>query len=271
MDPVVLLDEKGRKWLVALDGDTISVPGLGVLRAETIRTALGGSLAVGGETLYAFRPSARDLAETLSRRAQVMTPKDIALLLYYADVKPGDTALEAGSGSGAVTIALARAVGPQGRVVSYEIREDFLAVARENVRKAGLAERVEFRQGDVRIEIDATVNQIVLDMMDPWNAVKVAYKALKPGGHLATYSPNMEQVKETVLAMQKLPFIEIRTVELIEREMEVREQGVRPAFASLGHTGYLTVGRKVSPSPLTADGSEKEPAADLGVVFGERS
>ena len=245
MDRVVLLDRKGRKWLVALEGDTVSVRGLGVLKAEKLRGSVGSSIAIGGESLLVLRPSARDLAETLARKAQIITAKDVALLLFYADVKPGDTVVEGGSGSGAVTIALARAVGETGRVISYDVREDFLAVARENVRRAGFADRVEFRQGDVRIEIDEGVDAVILDMLDPWNAVHAAHKALKPCGHLATYSPNMEQVKETVLAMRKLPFIEVRTVELIEREMEVREQGVRPAFASLGHTGYLTVARKV--------------------------
>jgi len=245
VDRVVLLDRKGRKWLVVLEGDTISVRGLGVLKAEKLRASVGSSIAIGGESLLVLRPSARDLAETLARKAQIITAKDVALLLFYADVKPGDTVVEGGSGSGAVTIALARAVGETGRVISYDVREDFLAVARENVRRAGFADRVEFRQGDVRIEIDEGIDAVILDMLDPWNAVHAAHKALKPCGHLATYSPNMEQVKETVLAMQKLPFIEVRTVELLEREMEVREQGVRPAFASLGHTGYLTVARKV--------------------------
>jgi tRNA (adenine57-N1/adenine58-N1)-methyltransferase len=245
VDRVVLLDDQGRKWLVPLEGDTVDVRGLGVLKAEKLRRAVGGPITVGGESLLVLRPSARDLAETLGRKAQIITAKDVALLLHYADVKPGDFVVEGGSGSGAVTIALARAVGEGGRVVSYDIREDFLAVARENVRRAGLAERVEFRQGDVRIEIDPGTDAIILDMVDPWNAVHTAHRALKPCGHLATYSPNMEQIKETVLAMRKLPFIEVRTVELLEREMEVREQGVRPAFASLGHTGYLTVGRKV--------------------------
>jgi tRNA (adenine57-N1/adenine58-N1)-methyltransferase len=246
VDRVVLLDKSGRKWLVVLEGDTVSIPGLGVLRTAKLRESIGGPVSVGGESVLVLRPSARDLSETLTRKAQIITPKDVALLLYYADVKPGDTVVEAGSGSGALTIALARSVGETGRVISYDIREDFLAVARENVRRAGLSERVEFRQGDARIEIAAEADAIVLDMLDPWNAVHSAHRSLKPCGHLATYSPNMEQVKETVMAMQKLPFIEVRTVELLEREMEVRETGVRPAFASLGHTGYLTVARKVT-------------------------
>lgn len=246
MDRVVLLDAaKERKWLVPIEGETISVPGLGVLNAEKLRAALGGVLSIGGQSFYVLRPSARDLAETLERKAQIITAKDAALLLYYADVKPGDHVLEGGSGSGALTIALARAVGATGRVISYDLREDFLAVARENVRRTGFADRVQFRHGDVREGMEGPGDAVILDLLDPWNAVHAAYKALHPCGHLATYSPNMEQVKATVLAMQKLPFIEVRTVEVLEREIEVREQGVRPAFAALGHTGYLTVARKV--------------------------
>jgi len=249
MDRVVLLDRQGRKRLVTVEGDTLSVPGLGVLKTEKVRASLGGVLTIGGESFYVLRPSARDLAETLERKAQIITAKDVALLLFYADVKPADTVVEGGSGSGALTIALARSVGETGRVVSYDVREDFLAVARENVRRAGFADRVEFRHGDVRQGVAGPADAVALDILDPWNAVKPAYEALRPCGHLATYSPNMEQVKETVLAMQKLPFIEVRTVEVLERELEVREQGVRPAFAALGHTGYLTVARKVVNSP----------------------
>jgi len=246
VDRVVLLDRQGRKWLVPLEGDTLSVPDLGVLKAEKLRAAIGGILSIGGEPFYVLRPSARDLAETLERKAQIITAKDVALLLFYADVKPGDTVVEAGSGSGGLTIALARAVGETGRVLSYDIREDFLAVARDNVRRAGYADRVEFRHGDVRNGVQGPADAVLLDILDPWNAVHAAHEALASCGHLAAYSPNMEQVKETVLAIQKLQFIETRTVELLEREMEVREQGVRPAFAALGHTGYLTVARKVT-------------------------
>lgn len=249
MERVVLLDGKGRKWLVPLDEETVSVKGLGVLKAETLRAAVGGVASIGGASFVVLRPSARDLAETLTRKAQIITAKDVAILLYNTDVKPGDTVLEGGSGSGAVTIALARAVGEGGRVVSYDIREDFLAVARENVRRAGVEDRVEFRQGDIREGMGGPADAVVLDVLDPWNAVHAAHEALRPCGHFASYSPNMEQVKETVLALGKLPFIEVRTVEVLEREMEVREQGVRPAFAALGHTGYLTFARKVLQLP----------------------
>src|SRR2546427_2009081 len=127
MDRVVLLDRQGRKRLLELDAETLSVPGLGVLKADNVRSALGGVLAIGGESFYVLRPSARDLAETLERKAQIITAKDVALLLFYADVKPGDTVVEAGSGSGGLTVALARAVGGGGRGGPRDVREAFLA------------------------------------------------------------------------------------------------------------------------------------------------
>jgi tRNA (adenine57-N1/adenine58-N1)-methyltransferase len=89
------------------------------------------------------------------------------------------------------------------------------------------------------------VDAVFLDIPDPWAAVPSAWEALRPGGHLASFSPNMEQVKETAAAIRKKPFVDQRTIELIEREMEVRDVGVRPSFAALGHTGYLTFARKV--------------------------
>ena len=245
----MLVDERGRKWLVPMEGGMLNVPRLGVVDSEKVLKSLGGVLRIGGESFLVLPPSALDLIQTIERKAQIITPKDIAVLLFYADVKPGDTVVEAGSGSGALTIALARAVGEAGHVISYDVREDFLAVARRNVEAAGILSRVAFRHGDVRVGIDVAADAVVLDLPDPWNAVKAAHAALRAGGHLASYSPNMEQVKEMVLAMERAPFFEVRTVEILEREMEVREQGVRPAFAALGHTGYLTVGRKVSERP----------------------
>lgn len=245
MDRVVLMDGTGRKWLVPLDQETVSVRGLGVLPAEKLKASVGRPLRIGDRTLLVLRPSSNDLAETLHRDAQIVTAKDAAMLLRHADVMPAARVVEAGSGSGALTIALARAVGPQGRVVSYDMREDFLEVARGNVERAGLSDRVDFRLGDVRDRIEGPADAVLLDMPDPWNAVAAAHGALVPCGHVAAYVPNMEQVKETVLALRRLPFVEVRTIEVLEREMEVRDAGIRPSFAALGHTGYLTFARKV--------------------------
>ncbi len=223
-----------------------SVPGLGTFDVGRLRESVGRKIQIGGRTLLVLEPSLRDLNDTLVRGAQVLTPKDVASIRYELDLSPGRRVVEAGAGSGGLTLALARAVGPAGRVYAYDLREDALATARENVQRAGLGEIVDLKIGDVREGIaERDLDAVALDMPDPWAAIPAAWHALRPCGHLAAFSPNMEQVKETVAALRKMPFFDVRTIELIEREMEVRDVGVRPSFAALGHTGYLTFARKV--------------------------
>ena len=242
----VLLDGRGNRHLVPTGGPVVKIPELGTFNVRTLDEHVGRRLEIGGRAFLVLLASGRDLRETMERGAQTFAPKDLGSLLYEADIVPGATVVEAGAGSGGLTVALARAVGPGGRIVSYDLRDGALDVARMNVDRAGLEAIVTFRKGDVRGGIEERdVAAVVLDIPDPWAAVPAAWDALYPCGHLATFSPNMEQVKETAAAIRKKPFVDLRTIELIERELEVREVGVRPSFAALGHTGYLTFARKV--------------------------
>lgn len=243
---LILLDQRGRKHAVPAEGGMLQIPELGTFSGSKIRSGVGRRVNVGGRGFLVLAPSGRDLWETMERGAQTVAPKDLGGILYEADIRPGTAVVEAGAGSGAVTVALARAVLPAGRVVSYEARAESLRTARANVARAGLEDVVEFRQADVRRGIpERDIDAVVLDIPDPWAAVPAAWDALRPCGHIATFSPNMEQVKDTAAALRARPFIEVRTIEIIEREMEVRDVGVRPSFAPLGHTGYLTFARKV--------------------------
>ncbi len=245
-DILVLLDRRGSMHAVPRGGPVVSVPGLGTFDVKKLEDSLGRKLEIGGKSFLVLRASGRDLRETMERSAQTLTGKDLASVLFGADVVAGARIVEAGSGSGGLTVALGRAVGPSGQVASYENREEFLSIARENVERAGLGAWVRFQLADVRSGIEERdVDAVILDIPDPWAAVPAAWEALRACGHLVTFSPNMEQVKETVAAIRKRPFVDVRTTELIEREMEVRDVGVRPSFAPLGHTGYLTFARKV--------------------------
>jgi tRNA (adenine57-N1/adenine58-N1)-methyltransferase len=130
-------------------------------------------------------------------------------------------------------------------VVTYEERPDFATFAEENLARAGLRARVEVRVGDVAAGIaERDVSAVVLDIPDPWTAVRGAWDALRVGGSIVTFLPNVEQVRQTVEALRDAPFVEIRTLEIIERELEVKETGTKPSFAPLGHTGYITTARK---------------------------
>jgi len=224
----------------------VQVAGFGTFDADKLRRNIGRVVGVGAKAFLVLTPSARDFPDTMEREAQILAAKDIASVLYAADIAAGCRVVEAGSGSGALTIALARAVGPTGRVLSFELRPQALRVARLNVESAGLQDRVEFRHADVRKGIvDRNLDAVVLDMPDPWNAVSQAWEALRPCGHLVTFSPNVEQVKDTVAAIRARPFVDVRTVEVFERDLELRELGTRPSSAPLGHTGYITSAMKV--------------------------
>jgi len=207
----------------------------------------GGSVDWLGATYWVLRPSLADLLGSLRRGAQIVTPKDAAQLLYLAGVGPGATVAEAGSGSGALTLALAHAVGPSGRVFSYDRRDDFLEAARANVRRAGLEPRVTFRRRDVAAEgFDASdLASVVLDLPEPWGALGSARAALARGGYVATYTPTYNQLERTVRGLRDLGFDEVRALELLERGLHVGEGGTRPEFEMLGHTGFLAVGRRV--------------------------
>jgi tRNA (adenine57-N1/adenine58-N1)-methyltransferase len=243
---LILMDSRGVKHPVPSGGPLVKIAGLGTFDSVKLKEHVGQKVEIGGKPFVVLRASGRDLWETMGRGAQVLSPKDLAPILYEADVIPGATVIEAGAGSGALTVALVRAVGPSGHVVAYDLREESLSVASRNVERAEASGVVEFRLGDVRSGIlERAVDVVVLDIPDPWSAVPSAWEALRPCGHLVTFSPNMEQVKETVSTIRGRPFVGVRTVELIEREMEVRDVGVRPSFAPLGHTGYLTFARKV--------------------------
>ncbi len=241
----VLIDERGQRHLVSSDEPMARVQGLGVLSIEKIRGALGRRIIVGARSVLVLPASRRDRMEGLERRAQVIGPKDAAAILFYTDIGPGSVVVEAGAGSAWLTVALASAVGPQGRVVTYEERPDFARFAEDNLRRAGLRARVELRVADIAAGIaEREVDSVVLDIPDPWTVVRAAWDALRVGGSIATFLPNVEQVRQTVEALREAPFVEIRTLEIIERELEVKETGTKPSFAPLGHTGYITTARK---------------------------
>jgi len=248
-DPVALKRAGAPALLVRLAQGPQKVGNEGVLDlTELIGKPPGSAVSWLGEEYRALRPSLSDLLGTLHRGAQIITAKDAAHLLLMAGVGPGSTVAEAGAGSGALTIVLAHAVGPTGRVISYDRRSDFLDAARSNVRRAGLDRRVEFRLRDVATEgIDANdLASVILDLPEPWAVLPSAFASLAPGGYAATYTPTYNQLERTVRSFRELGFDEVRAVELLERGLHVGEGGTRPAFEMLGHTGFLAAGRRVA-------------------------
>jgi tRNA (adenine57-N1/adenine58-N1)-methyltransferase len=244
---VILVDEKGNRILLHAIDEVQKIKGLGVYNPkELIGKDYWESIDISGKKFMILSPSIFDKISAIQRKAQIILPKDGMFIIFYCDVKSGDMVVEGGAGSGALTILLANSVRPNGKVISYEKREDFMRIAKRNVESAGLGDYVEFRRGDVTSTIDETgIDAVVLDIPNPWDAVNNALSGLKLGGHLACYSPTMNQVEKTVNEMRKFGLEWIKTLETMQREMVVGEKGMRPSFDALGHTGYVTFGRKI--------------------------
>jgi len=246
-DVLLYLDER-RTYLVRV-GDGVSFHThkgylqLGELVGKEFGAPVKSSL---GATFYAFKPLVRDYILKTRRRTQIMYPKDMGLIALLIGISPGSRVVEAGTGSGALTSVLANFVKPNGRVYSYEIREEFLKNAEANLRRAGLSDYVELKLKDITEGIDEEgVDTVVLDLAVPWLVVPHAYRRLKGSSVLASFSPTIEQVMKTVEALRAHSFAEVETFELLMRRMNVGENRTRPETLIIGHTGYITVARKV--------------------------
>ena len=246
-ETVVLIDDKYDKYLISTSSKTDKYNGIGVFNPSIlIGKEIGKQIKIGSKNFWILYPSFKDKLETIKRKAQIILPRDAAHIIINCSIEPGQIVMEAGIGSGSLTIALANIVSPNGKVISYDNREDFIKHALKNLKKSNLDKFVETKLKDVTSCIDEkNLDSIILDIPNPWDAIKHAYNALKPGGYLCTYSPLTSQVENSVKEIKKLNFIEIKTFENIQREMVVSEKGIRPKFNMLGHTGYLTFARKV--------------------------
>lgn len=246
-DVVVLIDSNLRKYIIDINSKTDKIKGVGVLNPSgLIGKEYGKKLEIGNKQFWLLSPSLKDKLQSIHRRSQIILPRDAAHILMNCSIEPGNHVLEGGIGSGSLTIALASAVAPHGKVISYDVREDFIEHALKNIRKTGLVQYVSTKTKDVTKEIDEKeLDAVILDIPNPWEAVENAWNALKLGGYFCAYSPLTSQVEKTVKELRKNRFIEINTFENIHRKIIVSSHGTRPSFDMLGHTGYITFARKV--------------------------
>jgi tRNA (adenine57-N1/adenine58-N1)-methyltransferase len=247
MDRIVLVDEKGRKRLVPLGEGAEKVPGMGVVDFSKLpKDPEGKRVEIAGKKYIVLKPSVLDLVDTIEREAQIITPKDSSSIIFNCGVSSGNRVLEIGTGSAALTIVLAYFVAPDGRVVSYEKRDDFAKLGTKNLKRAGMSGIVDVKVQDASDGIEEKdFDCAVMDIPNPWDVIDHVYESLSPGGHLAVYVPTVNQMEKTVRSLRELSFINIRSIEILQREMEVGERGARPSFEMLGHTGYLTFARKL--------------------------
>lgn len=191
-------------------------------------------------------PSTADLIQDIKRTTQIIFPKDAAYILMRLSIQPGSTVIEAGSGSGGLTTALARAAMPGGRVISYEVRPDMQNLARKNLDRVGLADRVEFKLKDIEAGFDETeADAVFLDVPEPSKFLSIAAAALRGGGYLGTLVPTTNQIVRLLGALEHQPFGMIEVEELMLRSYKTVGERFRPLDRMIGHTGYLLFARKV--------------------------
>ena len=251
-DRVQLTDPKGRVHTITLREGSAFHTHRGALAHDDLIDTCDGSVvtSTGGTSYLALRPLLSDYVLGMPRGAQVIYPKDSAQIVAAGDVFPGARVIEAGAGSGALTCALLRAVGPTGQVISYELRPDFAEIARRNVTQffGGEHPAWSLRIGDVAECTEVDVDRIILDMLTPWEVLDVVDRALVPGGVLVGYVATTPQLSDLVEALRERGgFSEPKAWESLIREWHVDGLAVRPEHRMIGHTAFLVTTRRLAP------------------------
>ncbi len=252
-EQVLLIDQRGKRHLLFLRKSETFHSDRGWIPHDAIIGQPEGSWVRSsmGLRYLAFRPTLAEYVLEMPRGAQVIYPKDLAMILFWADVYPGCRVLEAGMGSAALTLALLRAAGPEGRVITFEQREDFARRAIANIHmRCGEVTNLTVRLGPVEqgIAEEGPVDRVVLDLPEPWTLTRAVARVLRPGGIFLSYVPTIiqsHQLSETLNAEREWALVE--TFETLVRPWNIEGQSVRPFHRMVAHTGFITVTRRVVP------------------------
>jgi tRNA (adenine57-N1/adenine58-N1)-methyltransferase len=247
---VLLIDAKARRYLVTLHGGAAFHTHAGIVAHDDVIGQPEGSTVIGstGRGFLVLRPTLADVVLKMPRGAQVIYPKDLGAILLAADIAPGQRVLEAGVGSGALSMTLLRAGA---RVVGYEVRQDFATRARANVATMlgpGADYRVELRDATEGID-EQHLDRVLLDLPEPWRVLPHAASALRPGGILLAYLPTINQTAQLRAELDLGPWGLCETVEILRRTWHLGARSVRPDHRMVGHTGFLTTARRLAGTP----------------------
>ena len=253
---VLLVDKVGRRHRVRLKaGERDSIHSGLILHDDLIGRPEGVIVTTQmGARLLAVRPTFAEQVTGRVRQAQPIYPKDLGAILVGADIHPGAHVLEAGTGTGALTLALLRAVGPGGSVVSYEQREEFLEAARRAILDTlgEVPANLSLKLGDVYLGIaERDLDRVLLDLPEPWQAVPGAKAALRPGGIVFAHCPNVSQVQRFFDCLREVRgFGMLEAFEVLQRGWTVRGRSMRPSHRMVAHTGFLCFARRLAGDDL---------------------
>jgi len=260
---VLLVSPRGKRYLRRLEpGDDLHTND-GVLAASDVEAAQYGDVLRThlGKPFRLLKPTLADLVKGVKRKTQILYPKDIGYVLMKLGVGAGSRVVECGSGSGSMTVALAHSVGSGGRVYSYEQRQEFADLCRENLERYGLAGQVENFVRDIADGFeDHQADALFLDVRTPWEYLEQAEAVLSPGSPVAFLLPTVSQVEQLLAALEKAPFDDLEVVEVLVRRWKAVPDRLRPEDRMVAHTGFLTFARHQNPVDM----------ADMGATLGTR-
>jgi len=249
-DPVMLISRDDKRFLISLRPGQQFHSHRGIIEHDAlIGQPLGRELRTHlGHPFVVLQPSLHDLLMNVKRASQIIYPKDIGMILLKLNIGPGQCVVEAGTGSGALTLAVAHALQPDGTVYSYDARDDMLRLAERNLDRVGLLNRVRLTQRDIAEGFTVRdADSLFLDVREPWQYLPQVCEALANGGFFGALVPTTNQVVELLDGLGRHPFSSVEVLEILVRHYKPVPGRLRPQDLMNAHTGYLIFGRKIAP------------------------
>ena len=241
----MILDERGKTYVLKPGEDFQS--DLGIVSAEVLDSAEIGEEVKShlDHTFKIMKPNINDFIDIMDRRCSILLKNDIGLVLAHTGLGSGSRVIDAGTGAGAIALNFGNVVGPDGDVFTYEIREDFAQVAQKNIERFGIT-NIHVKNKNIKDGIDEDkIDLVFLDLPKPFEIFEDVMDSLNVGGWLAVYAPYIDQAEISYRIAKKVGFYDIEIIEILERGLEVRPQGVRPKTRMVGHSGYMVFARKL--------------------------
>ncbi len=233
--------------------NTIQLRGRDVHLEPNLVPGIGDRIRIKGDDFIVLEPEPVFFPDFAARTAQIIQPWDAAVILHYCSIIPGKRVLESGIGSGALSLSILRALGKEGKLTTVEVNGDYIGKARQNVRLSIGTDNWEILEGTIEsFQTGERYDSAILDVPEPWNAIPNVSTLLKKGGKICAYSPTYNQLEKNCAAMKENGFYVQSNIEILKRDILVRENATRPDNNTIGHTAFMTFGIKLSGSTIKA-------------------
>lgn len=246
---VLFFYHASKNWLTRIEKNKKLHTHIGIIDFDSILGLEYGSSVITSKQkkVYLMLPTIFDFVMKSDRKTQIVYPKDLGYIAIRTGLKSGCNVLEIGTGSASLTTFFASLVGPSGHVYTYDVNEEFMEIARKNLKKSGMENYVSMFKRDIMTEgLERTdIDIAIIDLGDPWNVLQIVHKCLKNSGSVAVICPTMNQLEKTSKHMNEVGFMDIESTEIMIRNIEAREGKTRPSMRMIGHTTYLIFGRKM--------------------------